>query len=100
MRPGTLWKFLDQQHKDLSWWDEYLARPKVAMQLCTAQVPDDSLGLFCDASGSYGVGIVIDSFYDLLKFVHNWRTALGTPRDIEWAEALALELLITFLFES
>jgi hypothetical protein len=99
MHPNTLWKFLEQQHDDLSWWDEYLARPKVAMQLCTARIPDNSLGLSCDAASSYGVGIVIDGFYDSLKFVHNWRTALGTPRDIGWAEALALKLLITFLFK-
>jgi hypothetical protein len=58
------------------------------------------LGLFCDASSSYGVGIVIDGRYDSLKFVHGWRTAHETPHDIGWAEALALELLIIFLFES
>jgi hypothetical protein len=34
------------------------------------------------------------------KFVYDWCTALGTPCDIGWAETLALELLITFLFES
>jgi hypothetical protein len=99
MHPNTLWKFLDQQHDDLSWWDEYLTKPKVSMQLCTMRIPDDSLGLFCDASSSYGIGIVIDGSYDSLKFVQNWRTALNTSRDIRWAEALALELLITFLFE-
>jgi hypothetical protein len=97
--PGTLWRYLEQQHEDLSWWDEYLAKPEVAMQLCTAQVPDDSLGLFCDASGSYGIGIVTDGGYDSLKFIHNWRTVHGAHHDIGWVEALALELLITFLFK-
>jgi hypothetical protein len=100
MHPSTLWKLLEQQHKDLTWWDRYLARPKVDMQLCTTRTPDDSLGLFCDASSSYGIGIVIDGHYDSLKFLHGWHTAQETPRDIGWAEALALELLITFLFES
>ena len=100
MHLNTLWKLLEQQHEDLSWWDRYLARPKVDTQLCTTRTPDNSLGLFCDASSSYGIGIVIDGRYDSLKLVQGWRTAQGTPHDIGWAEALALELLITFLFES
>jgi hypothetical protein len=97
MHPSTLCKFLEQQREDLSWWDKYLAGPEVHVQLCTARVPDDFLGLFCDASGSYGIGIVIDGYYDSLKFVHNWRTVHGAHYDIGWAETLALELLITFL---
>jgi hypothetical protein len=84
----------------LSWWDKCLTRPKVDMQLCTARIPDNSLGPFCDNSGSYSIGIVIDGGYDSLKFVHDWRAAHGTPHDIRWAEALAPELLTTFLFES
>jgi hypothetical protein len=54
MHPNTLWRLLEQQHEELSWWDRYLARPKVDMQLHTTRTPDDSLGLYCDASSSYG----------------------------------------------
>jgi hypothetical protein len=100
MHPNTLWKFLDQQHEDLSWWDKYPAKLKVDMQLCTTRTADDALGLFCDASGSYSIGIMIEKHYDSLKFADGWHTAQDTQHDIGWAEALALELLITFLFES
>ena len=77
MHPNTWWKLLDQQHEDLSWWDTHLAKLRVDMQLCTTRTPDNSLGLFCDASSSYGIGIVIDGRYDSLKFVHPTRHRMG-----------------------
>jgi hypothetical protein len=94
------WKLLESQSKDLAWWESKLGEPRIGIQLCTMATPDDSFGLFCDASTSFGIGIVIEGLAEAFKFKPGWQTIGGVSRDIGYAEFAALHFLLFFFFST
>jgi hypothetical protein len=94
------WKLLDSQQKDLGWWEAKLGEPRIGIQLCTMATPDDSFGLFCDASTSFGIGIVIEGKAEAFQFKPGWQTVGGISRDIGYAEFAALHFVLFFFFSS
>jgi hypothetical protein len=72
--------------------------PKVAWKWLDAQL--DSFGLYCDASTSFGIGIVIEGKAEAFKFKPGWNSVDGVSRDIGFAEFVALHFLIFFFFSS
>ena len=75
---------------DLLWWKEILSNPNVTRPLVSKGPPID-LGLFVDASTSWGIGIMFAGKWDAWRLLPNWS---GPSRDIGWLEGVALELLI------
>jgi hypothetical protein len=96
----VVWKMLEGQAKDLRWWEEKLSEQRIGIELCTMAAPDDSFGLFCDASTSFGIGIVIEGKAEAFKFDPGWQSAGGMSRDIGYAEFAALHFLLFFFFSS
>jgi hypothetical protein len=54
--------------------------------------------LYCNASSSFGIGIVIGDEFDRFRLTPNWQTADGIVRDIGFAEFIAVELLVFYMF--
>jgi hypothetical protein len=77
----------------LDWWNARLADKSAYRQLRPLG-PLQDLGLFVDASTSWGIGIVIGRLWYSFRLAPDWKTP---GRDICWLEAIALELLIHFL---
>lgn len=100
MHVKASWKLQDSQMKDLSWWESKLGEPRIGIQLCTMASPDDSFGLYCDASTSFGIGIVIEGKAEAFRLNPGWQTAGGIARDIGYAEFAALHFLLFFFFSS
>jgi hypothetical protein len=100
IHPKVTWKWLDAQIENLSWWEKKLSESNIGLKLCTMEKPDDSFGLYCDASTSYGIGIVIEGNAEAFKFKPGWDSAEGVSRDIGYAEFVALHFLIFFFFSS
>jgi hypothetical protein len=100
IHPKTSWKWLDTQLENLKWWERKLDEPNIGLQLCTMEKPDDSFGLFCDASTSYGIGIVIEGKAEAFRFKPGWNSPDGPSRDIGYAEFVALHFLIYLFFSS
>lgn len=96
----TAWTLSPSHRASLEWWSSMLAQPRVGMQLCTQAVPDDSFGLYCDASSSFGIGVVIKGQFDLFQLSPDWRTSGDSPRDIGWAEFAAVEIIVSFLLQT
>jgi hypothetical protein len=95
--PNTSWSWSPSQTHDLDWWESTLASPNVGMKLCTHPTPDKSLPLFCEASTSWGIGIVIGNRFDRFKLLPGWDSPSSGSRSIGWAEFAAVELLISSL---
>lgn len=96
----TVWILSRSQLDCLEWWASVLAKPRVGMQLCTQPVPDNSFRLYCDASSSFGIGVVIKGQFDLFRLAPDWRTCGDCPRDIGWAEFAAVEITVSFLLNT
>jgi hypothetical protein len=94
------WKLEESHLKDLRWWELKLGEPRIGIELCTMAAPDDSFGLFCDASTSFGIGVVIEGKAEAFKFKPGWQSAGGVSRDIGYAEFAALHFLLFFFFSS
>jgi hypothetical protein len=62
------WKVRESQLKDLRWWETKLGEARIGIELCTMATLDDAFGLFCDASTSLGIGIVIEGKAEAFKF--------------------------------
>jgi hypothetical protein len=81
--------------EDLLWWKHLLANPSPPRSI--APRPSyTKIDIFVDASSSTGIGIIIGGFWDA------WLTkdgALkeGSGRDIQWLEAVAVELALIIL---
>lgn len=73
---------------DLRWWISTLSVRGVARTLTPRGRPRD-LGIWVDASTSWGVGIIIDGRWAGWRLVGGWH---GESRDIGWAEMVAIEL--------
>jgi hypothetical protein len=94
------WNWSSSASRDIAWWSSFLSSPHITMKLCTEIVADDSFAVYTDASTSWGVGIVIGDEFDMFKLHENWRNWDDSPKDIGWAEFIAVELAVFFLLSS
>jgi hypothetical protein len=78
---------------DLRWWLVTLSAAGVSRPLRPRGVAID-LGLFVDASTSWGIGIIIGDEWAAFRLHHSWKIP---GRDICWLETVAIELLVYFL---
>jgi len=80
---------------DLRWWLDTLSSPSIVRQLQPCG-PLQDLGLYVDASTSWGIGIVVGDEWASFQLSPSWKIH---GRDICWLETIAIELLIYFLEE-
>jgi len=78
---------------DLTWWLQMLEQCDVSWPL-HPHGPLQDLGLYVDASTSWGIGIVIGDSWALFQLFPDWK---APGRDICWLETLVIELLTYFL---
>jgi hypothetical protein len=75
---------------DLLWWLRTLSKPTLSREIPGAQEVID-IQAFSDASSSVGIGIVVRDRWRAWALRPGWNTE---GRDIGWAEAIGMELLI------
>jgi hypothetical protein len=80
---------------DLTWWLGKLEMTGFTRAL-RPRGPLQDLGLYVDASTSWGIGIVIGDCWAPFRLSPTWKVP---GRDICWLETIAVELLIYFLEE-
>ena len=80
---------------DLSWWLKKLSQPHVARSL-RPYGPLQDLGIYVDASTSWGIGIIIGDEWAAFRLSPSWKIP---GHDICWLETVAIELL-TYLLEA
>ncbi|KAL1739724.1 hypothetical protein HDZ31DRAFT_48907, partial [Schizophyllum fasciatum] len=80
----------------LDWWLARLRDTSVTRQLYPLQELRD-LGLYVDASTSWGIGLYFDGKWSAFELAPTWKGDGG--RDICWLEAVALELLLLFMHQ-
>jgi hypothetical protein len=78
---------------DLFWWLQKLSQPHVTRPL-RPRGPLRDLGLYVDASTSWGIGISIGDEWAAFRLSPSWKIP---GRDICWLETIAVELLVYFL---
>ena len=78
---------------DLRWWLSSLNKPDFYREL-KIRGPVQDMGLFVDASTSWGIGIVVGSEWAAFKLATGWKLP---GRDICWLETVAVEILIYIL---
>jgi hypothetical protein len=78
---------------DLRWWLKELVEPFRYRELRPRGNMQD-LGIYVDASTSWGIGIIIQSRWAAFKLKADWKTE---GRDICWLETLALEFVFYIL---
>jgi hypothetical protein len=78
---------------DLRWWQNALLQEDVSRKLLS-RGPIKDLGIFVDASTSWGIGIIIDGHWAAFKLADNWKSP---GQDICWLETVAMEILVYFL---
>jgi hypothetical protein len=78
---------------DLQFWLNALKRDDVSHKL-TPRGEIQDLGIYVDASTSWGIGIVIDGSWAAFQLKPDWKVS---GHDICWLETVAIELLIYFL---
>ncbi|KAJ3510381.1 hypothetical protein NLJ89_g4706 [Agrocybe chaxingu] len=81
---------------DLRWWRIRLAAPAESRSLKPLGPPRE-LGIYVDASTSWGIGIVLGDEWLAFKLKPGWKDPGN--RDICWLETLAVELLAYLLEE-
>ncbi|KAF7303601.1 Reverse transcriptase/ribonuclease H [Mycena indigotica] len=74
----------------LSWWESMLEKPDVTRSIAP-RGPCQDLGIFVDASTSWGIGIWLDNRWAAWKGIGDWKSR---SRHIGWLETVAVELLI------
>ncbi|GLB45192.1 putative DNA breaking-rejoining enzyme [Lyophyllum shimeji] len=79
---------------DLRWWSSILAGPSDPRPLRPRAPPAD-LGVWVDASTSWGIGIIIGKRWAAWKLLDGWDRSPGC--DIGWAEGVAVELVVSYL---
>lgn len=75
---------------DMNWWLDTLRIQGVKRHL-TPREPMRDLGIWVDASTSWGIGIIVAGQWAAWKLVDGWKT---DGRDIAWAEMTAIELAV------
>jgi len=78
---------------DLRWWLDTLSSPSFVRQFRPCGALQD-LGLYVDASTSWGIGIVVGDEWASFQLSPLWKVH---GRDICWLETIAIELLVYFL---
>ena len=81
--------------KSLRWWFNCLSDPSAFRQLYPTPLLQD-LGIYVDASTSWGIGIIIKDQWYAFRLSPYWKIP---GRDICWLEAIALEFLVYFLIQ-
>lgn len=81
---------------DLRWWRHHLSTGGWSRSL-QPRPPLQDLGLWVDASTSWGIGLVKSPLWDAWRLLPRWR---GPGRDIGWLEAVAIELAVVHLESS
>lgn len=82
--------------EDLLWWIHKLRQPTLSRPIPGPHELRDTLA-FSDASSGVGIGIIISGRWRAWRLLPNWNT---DGRNIGWAEAVGLELLIRALVPS
>jgi hypothetical protein len=78
---------------DLQWWKTQLSSPISRDIPGPAEIFDPQA--YSDASGGYGIGIVICGHWRAYRLLPGWK---GTgERDITWAEAVGFEILVRII---
>jgi len=75
---------------DLTWWETTLAQPSLSREIPGGRQITDVRG-YSDASSTVGIGIVIGDKWRAWRLIPGWKAG---GRDIGWAEAVGMELLI------
>ena len=78
---------------DLKWWLHALDNPGFFHELLPRGPPQD-MGLFVDASTSWGLGIIVAGRWAAFRLHSDWKVE---GRDICWLETVAVEILIYIL---
>jgi hypothetical protein len=81
---------------DLKWWFAKLSEIGNFRQL-SPRGPVLDMGIFVDASTSWGIGIVIDQRWKGFQLAPDWKIP---GRDITWLETLAIEILFGIIASS
>ena len=76
--------------EDIMWWHKVLTRPTLSRTIPGDRHIYDTKG-FSDASSSTGLGIILGNRWRAWKLLPGWNQ---NRRDIGWAEAIAMELLV------
>ncbi|KAF7323827.1 hypothetical protein MKEN_00604000 [Mycena kentingensis (nom. inval.)] len=79
----------------LKWWRKQLENPTHFRRLDPIP-PLQDLGIYVDASTSWGIGIILGSHWHAFRLKPDWKKP---GRDICWLESLAIELAIRFLIQ-
>jgi len=74
---------------DLKWWSTRLSEMGVFWQLSPRGPPLD-MGIFVDASTSWGIGIIIEGRWIGFQLATHWKIP---GQDITWLETLTVEIL-------
>lgn len=78
---------------DLKWWLGMLGDPAFHRKLLPRN-PCRDMGIFVDASTSWGIGIIIAGKWTAFKLHQDWKIE---GRDICWLETVAVEILLYIL---
>lgn len=78
---------------DMRWWLDTLQVPTAA-RLLTPRGPLQDIGIWVDASTSWGIGVIVNSKWAAWKLRGDWK---ANGRDIGWAEMIAVELAVRYL---
>ncbi|EAU91389.2 hypothetical protein CC1G_07424 [Coprinopsis cinerea okayama7 len=79
--------------RDLRWWRDRLSTPAKPRSIRHRGPPQD-LGLYVDASTSWGIGISVGGRWAAYRLRDSWKVK---GRDIGWLETVAIELLVYFI---
>ncbi|KAF7314413.1 hypothetical protein MKEN_00914100 [Mycena kentingensis (nom. inval.)] len=79
----------------LKWWRKRLENPNHYRRLDPIP-PLQDLGIYVDASTSWGIGIILGSRWHAFRLKPDWKKP---GRDICWLESLAIELAVLFLIQ-
>lgn len=85
-----------QLTEDLIWWQKLLTQPILSQKIPgNRQIID--VGGFSDASSSTGLGIILGGKWRAWRLLPGWN---NEGRDIGWAEAVTMELLVRAILQS
>ena len=84
-----------QVERDLLWWLRVLSKPILVQEIPEAQEVLD-IQAFLDASSSVSIGIVVHGQWRAWALRPGWKS---DERDIAWAEAVDMELLVRSVIE-
>jgi hypothetical protein len=85
-----------QLNEDLTWWVKTLSSPSLSRDIPGRREIHDVRG-FSDASSTTGLGIILGDKWRAWRLLPNWKTG---GRDIGWAEAIGMELLVRAILNS